>query len=234
MSTELHTLSGAFALDALSAEEAALFETHLEQCPACRDEVRELRAAAARMGASEAAVPPGALRERVLAAVDRVPQLPPRVTAIERARRRGWVPRVVAAAAAVLLVAGVGVGIAQRGDDGGSAEATAVTQVFRAQDAHTATVSTDHGKLTVATSPGMGRMAVETAGLRRLPKNEVYQLWTMHGTTATSVGVLHDLGAGAAMSMPSSGTTVAITVEPEGGSERPTTSPIVTVDPESV
>ena len=36
------------------------------------------------------------------------------------------------------------------------------------------------------------------------------------------------------MAMPSAGTTVAITVEPSGGSEQPTTRPIVTVDPATV
>ena len=44
MSTDLHTLSGAYALDALSAEEAEEFRTHLDGCQACREEVRELQA----------------------------------------------------------------------------------------------------------------------------------------------------------------------------------------------
>ena len=70
MTTELHTLSGAYALDALSAEEAAAFRTHLDTCVACCEEVRELRAAAARMGAGEAIVPPAHLKERVLEAAD--------------------------------------------------------------------------------------------------------------------------------------------------------------------
>ena len=33
MSTDLHTLSGAYALNALSAEEAEQFRQHLEACP---------------------------------------------------------------------------------------------------------------------------------------------------------------------------------------------------------
>jgi anti-sigma-K factor RskA len=77
MSTDLHTLSGAYAIDALSAEEAQAFDTHLEECQACRDEVRELQQAAALMGASEARAAPPALKARVLAAADQLPQLPP-------------------------------------------------------------------------------------------------------------------------------------------------------------
>ena len=51
---------------------------------------------------------------------------------------------------------------------------------------------------------------------------------------ATSVGVVENLKAGKAMAMPSAGTTVAITIEPAGGSEQPTSKPIVTVDPAKV
>ena len=39
MSSDLHTLSGAYALNALSAEEAEQFQRHLEACPACTQEV---------------------------------------------------------------------------------------------------------------------------------------------------------------------------------------------------
>jgi len=78
MTIDLHTLSGAYVLDALSPDEAEEFRLHLEQCQACRDEVRELQQAAATMGAREALTPPAELRARVLAAADRQPQLPPR------------------------------------------------------------------------------------------------------------------------------------------------------------
>ena len=71
-------------------------------------------------------------------------------------------------------------------------------------------------------------------GLRALSGKRVYQLWAVHGDTPTSAGVIKDLQAGAAMAIPSEGTTVAITVEPEGGSEQPTTAPFVSVDPRSV
>jgi anti-sigma-K factor RskA len=232
MSTDLHTLSGAYAIDALSEEEARQFARHLEECPACREEVRELRAAAARMGAAEALEPPPALKARVLAAADQMPQLPPRVTRLESVRQRRWSAKLAAAAAAVILAVSGGVAVfeAQRGDD----QSPVVAQVFQADDARTKTVQTDHGTVTVATSPRQGRMAVRTDGLRALSGKRVYQLWAVHGGTPTSAGVIKDLEAGAAMAMPSEGTTVAITVEPEGGSEQPTSAPFVSVDPRSV
>ncbi len=139
MSTDLHTLSGAYAVDALSVEEAQAFATHLEECQACRDEVRELQEAAATMGASEAVTPPPALRARVLAAADQLPQLPPKVTPISAAPSRRWTARVLSAAAAVVLVVAAGFAVSQSRQDQPSITASTAT-VFAAQDAHTKTV----------------------------------------------------------------------------------------------
>lgn len=239
MSTEVHTLSGAYALDALSAEEAAEFRAHLALCAACTQEVRELREAAATMGATEAGRAPESLKAKVLAEADRTPQLPPLttrssppVTGSESVRRRRWVPQVAAAAAAAVIAIGVGIGLNVTGDDD-VPMAAAVTQVFSAEDVHTATVETEHGTVRVATSPGRGEMAVDASGLEELDSEHVYQVWSIIEGQTSPVGVLaEDLGA--AMPMPPKGTQVAITVEPAGGSEVPTTDPIVAVDPATV
>jgi anti-sigma-K factor RskA len=234
MSTELHTLSGAYAVDALSDDEARLFDTHLKDCQACRDEVRELQHAAALMGASESVAPPAALRARVLAAADREAQLPPKVTAIGAAPSRRRAPRLVAAAAAVVLVLTGGFAVLKAQRDDSTHVASTVSQVFKAPDARTRSVPTTHGTHTVAASPSMGRMAVDTDGLQKLSGKRVYQLWAVHAGTMTSVGIVDDLDAGKAMAIPGEGTTVSLTVEPEGGSEQPTTTPFVNVDPKNV
>jgi anti-sigma-K factor RskA len=238
MTIDLHTLSGAYAIDALSAEEAEEFRSHLQQCPACRDEVRELQEAAARMGASEALVAPPSLKARVLAAADQAPQLPPKVApSVGRDRPRRLLPRLLVAAAAVVLVVGGAIGIANRGDDDSRppAVAAAVRQVFDAADAHTAEVRTANGgRVAVATSQDLGRMAVETEALPEPGRQKVYQLWTIHNGTPTSAGLVDDLAAGEAMAIPAAGTTVAITIEPAGGSDLPTTEPIVEMDPQQV
>jgi anti-sigma-K factor RskA len=232
MSTDLHTLSGAYALDALSAEEAEEFRRHLEGCPACQEEVRELRQAAALMGASESVAPPPSLKARVLAAADQQPQLPPRVTTLERARSHRWPARIAAAAAAVILVAAGALGISRIQSD---RQPSNVAQVFEAPDAHTATVGTSNGgKVTVATSRRLGKMAVETDRLPRLSGQEVYQIWAVNGGKKISAGLVDDVEEGAAMALPSPGTQVAITIEPAGGSPQPTSTPIIAVDPASV
>jgi hypothetical protein len=250
MSTDVHTLSGAYALDALTADEAEEFGAHLVVCESCRTEVREFREAAARMGAAEALVPSPGLRDRVLAAVDRTPKRPPapaqerqttggQATPLRTATRatgpRHWLTWVATAAAAVLLV-GVGVvGVrAVLGPDQGGLS-TAATAVFTSADVHTATVKTANGgRLRVGVSPKLDEMAVDTRDLPALDDGHVYQIWAVHDGAMKSAAVLTDLEAGAAMGLPAPATEVAVTVEPRGGSQQPTTAPIVQVDPHRV
>ena len=49
-SHDLHLLTGAYAVDALTGAELAKFEKHLDQCCSCAEEVRSLRETAARIG----------------------------------------------------------------------------------------------------------------------------------------------------------------------------------------
>lgn len=237
MSTELHTLSGAFALHALSPEEAEQFRRHLEECAVCRQEVRELQAAAAAMGQAEAVAPPAHLRQRVLAAADRTPQQPPRTgggTVVEVPPHR-WGRRMMMAAAAIVLVAAGAVGIAQIGGESEQVQlAEGVVKVFEADDAQTATMETENGgRISVAASPGLNQMAVDTDELPALDEEHVYQLWSVQGQQMQSVAVLEP-EKGASMEMPGPDTEVAITVEPLGGSAQPTTQPIMQVNPSQI
>lgn len=245
MSTDLHTLSGAYALHALSAGEAAEFRRHLAVCPACREEVRELRQAAARMGASEAVPPPPHLKARVLAVADRTPQLPPRSAGgggevIEVAPHR-WGRRWLLAAAAVVLVVAAGVGIAQVGDESEERQtllADGVIRVFEAEDAHTAEMPVEaagqEGRIRVAASPELDQMAVDSDELPPLDDEHVYKLWAVHGDEMELVGVLEP-EKGAFMGMPTPDTEVAITVEPlDAPPDRPTGEPIMRVNPSEI
>jgi anti-sigma-K factor RskA len=224
MSTDLHTLSGAYVLHALSDEEP------------CRDEVRELAEAAARMGAGEATSPPAGLRARVLAAADRQPQLPPLAPSMQTAPARRRLTRLGIAAAAAVLVAVAAIGIARlQGTHEPPLAGPTVSQVFRAPDARVATLRTSDGdRLRVALSKQTGRMAVATGTLHPLSDGKVYQLWALRNGRATSAGVVTDRKVGKVMPIPASGTKVAITVERAGGSNQPTSDPIVEVDPAKV
>lgn len=247
MSIDLHTLTGAYALDAVSPEECAEFEEHLEDCVACAQEVRELREIAARMGASEAMQPPPHLKALIVAAGDNQSQLPPRIEPpsgepqnqfVARSKRRNWQPRLLAAAAAAVLIGGAVIGVSHLDREPESNLAAGVTRVFKAEDANTKTMTTRNGgktyRISVATSPSRGEMAVDTDELPELSGNQVYQLWSIAGDRYESAAVLNDPKTGAAMAMPSPGVKVAITIEPGGGSEQPTTDPIVSMVPSEV
>src|SRR5436309_2474722 len=64
--TMLDELLGAYALDAVDADEAVAVEEYLERAPHAADEVARLRNAAAWIGATEALTPPPELHEAVL------------------------------------------------------------------------------------------------------------------------------------------------------------------------
>ena len=138
---DLHTLAGAYVLDAITEEERSVFAGHLAGCAACRDEIRELREAAARLGSSEHVWPRPELRGETIRAASQTSQLAPapfgpdgsttpdRSTGRQAgggarprwtrsrpprrlaAARRAAAPRLALAAAAVVLAAAVGVGL---------------------------------------------------------------------------------------------------------------------------
>ena len=55
--SDIHALSGAYAVDALDDIERAQFERHLAECPACTAEVGSLREAAALLAETTAVDP---------------------------------------------------------------------------------------------------------------------------------------------------------------------------------
>src|SRR6478752_4991281 len=79
--SDLHTLTGAYALHALDADERGRFERHAADCEACAQEVRELTATAARLGLAETVVTAPELKTRVMRHITTVRQEAPRTAA---------------------------------------------------------------------------------------------------------------------------------------------------------
>ena len=108
--SDIHALSGAYAVDALDDDERAQFEEHLAGCPACRSEVDSLREAAALLAETTVTAPSAELRDRVLADIAGTSAAAARagatVTALEPRRRRRVVTFLAAAAAAVAIGTG--------------------------------------------------------------------------------------------------------------------------------
>ena len=75
---DLHLLTGAYVLHALSPEEHAEFERHLPGCPSCSQEIRELAETAGKLASAVAVAPPEALKLQVMARISAERQEPPR------------------------------------------------------------------------------------------------------------------------------------------------------------
>jgi anti-sigma-K factor RskA len=213
--------AGAYVLGAMPAGERERFEAHLQTCAECREEVDELRPAAGALPmASPPVMPPRALKDRVMAEVEReaalLAQAGPAADRPERRRRggwgwlRGW--RLVPAAAA-LVVAGV---LAVSLVGGG-------TKTYEFQGASAELEVTDDGATIVAHD------------LPAPPEGKVYEVWLMPkgsktpeptdvlftptsdgAATAAIPGDVSDVGQ------------VLVTAEPMGGSDTPTSDPIMT------
>ena len=77
MNDDIHSLVGAYAVDAVDDAERARFEEHLATCAECRDEVESLRGAAAHLAASTDTAPPASLKASLLRDIRSVRPLPP-------------------------------------------------------------------------------------------------------------------------------------------------------------
>ncbi|OSY43847.1 anti-sigma factor [Streptomyces platensis] len=243
MSTvDLHTLTGAYALGALSEQESAEFTRHLAQCPACTLEVRELQETAARLALAVAEVPPAGLRTRVMAALPEVRQLPPRGRhATVAPLRRGMRHRLpYLAAAACLVVAALAGGLAvnsrneadeQRARTArAEQQAAAVSALMTAPDAtfHT-TALKGGGSGTVVASQRKGQTAFLYHGLPALSGQRVYELWYSRNGAMEPAGLVRTGSSSGAMLLtggPQGADGVGVTAEPQGGSSRPTTAPL--------
>jgi anti-sigma-K factor RskA len=232
MKQELHALVGAYAVDALDDIERRRFEDHLAECESCARETRGLREAASQLGAAVALPPPARLRERVLADVARVRPLPPRLS--DRRARRGGAPWLLTVAAvACLVVAGVMGGLtvrAQHRADRAEAAARQLTDVLAAPDVRQAQGrATTGGTGTVVASRTKGKAVVILAGVRALPTSQTYELWLMGPAKPRPAGLLRDSGKPVVAAGLGDATQVGVTVEPAGGSQQPTTPPVLTV-----
>jgi hypothetical protein len=247
-SADLHTLTGAFALHALSDRESEEFVRHLAACEACSQEVRELRETAGRLGLAAAEVPSPEFRARVMAALPEVRQLPPLVpeatsVSIWPLRRRRWLdlaPRFAVAASLLLALVAGGVAWNARQEAQVQRARNAQTQVqqlelstlMAAPDAsfHIARVR-GGGSSTVVSSASLQRTAFVYRGLAALPSSQVYQLWYSKDGQMVPAGLVPGSADGATLltGTPAGAAGVGMTVEPAGGSPRPTTAPILLV-----
>ncbi len=208
---ELRDQLAAYAAGALEAGETAAVESHLRTCREHDGELVELRATALALATLVAdAEPSPALAGRI-----------ERLTAEESpaaggARRRRW---LFPAAAAVLLAVFAGGWLA--GAMWVEIDAERYSYALRGPGE---TVVRFSGRL------GQAPMTVSMAGVPRLPAERSYQLWAIQDGRWLSVGTYNTNAQGEWRGVfefaLESGDEIAITVEPAGGSERPSSDPV--------
>ena len=244
--SDIESLLGAYALDAVSDDEAAAIEEHLPTCPRCSAEVAAHREVAALLGGGGADAPAGlwykiaaeldggiSQDSDALAASSIVTRLP--LARRARARRR---PLSAALLVAAVFLAVLGVMSAQISHLSNEVhQQQAITQrtgmasavaalLYAPHRMITLTGSTPNESATIAISPhGQGYWL--TSSLGRLSSSKTYQLWALARGQVVSVALLGaDPGAYSAFRLEPGITRVMVTVEPAGGSPAPT-SPVL-------
>lgn len=244
MTDDLHSLSGAYVVDALTEQEHRDFGVHLDRCATCREEVASLQEITPLLAETVAVEPPPSLRADILARVREAPQEPPLVAedggssdgsepAEELATvlplRPRWRSRGAALAAAAALL--VGGGITWQAVD--QVTTSASDEVLAAPDARTwQTTTPDGGRVEVIRSTDMGRAVLRVEALPDPGEGQAYQAWLQDDEgsmvpagvmTSTDSEMLLEGDVGAAVG-------VGLTTEPAAGSDQPTSDPVALIE----
>ena len=225
---ELQDLIPAHALDALDADDALLLEEHVVTCETCRLDLDELRETTALLAFATAPVePPARLRAAILDAVAVAESVPeaaqPRRTRL--AFLRGAFAGTLAGAAVALVI---GITLHSQLSDARSSRDAQAALVSSLIDPSTR-VQPLAGKLQGAVVRNGGNGKLVLVNLPNTGKGRTYEAWLIG---ANNVPVpAGTFAGGKALVVPLRGnagkaTTVAITVEPAGGSNKPTSPPI--------
>ena len=249
-SADIHTLTGAYAVDALDEFERRRFQAHLALCPACAREVDELRVTGTKLGVAAARQTPPTLRRTVMAqvAVTRQdsPTGPPtaQTQSPPATGRAGWGARLTAAtlAAATALTLGVAsVHIGQERDAAQTelarmhAQYAPVTQLAAAPDARAGSgPGVRGGTAFVIASQKLNKAVLLVSGLPTPTGGRTYQVWLIGHGHPRSVGLISSGASAPAAPLQfgdlAGAAKIGLTIEPAGGSPQPTTTPVVLFD----
>lgn len=234
MDAEAHELIAGYALDALEPADRVRAKELLERSEEAREELRALTETTAAMAtAVSGPAPPPGLRDRILesAREDRQTVVP-----LESRRRPRLAPvlGVAAAVAAVVAVAfGVwGLSVSSDLDESRAAlaQARAAAAVLASPDARTVGLEQGDGSLVVSGTDAV----LVLNGMQGAPEGKTWEVWVLDGQRPVRAGLFtggqpRDVVAVKGTVGP--GAKVLVTLEPSGGVDAPTTSPVVTSNP---
>ncbi|MGP3690235.1 anti-sigma factor domain-containing protein [Streptomyces sp. IBSNAI002] len=244
--SDIHVLAAAYALNSLDPGEREEFAAHLASCEACRHDVADFQATAARLAAATAQAPAAAMKQRTMADIDHVRQLPPHVPAGAPAaqaapavfrgvlRRKALPVALAASLAAAASFAGLAawqhqenLRLEQRARQS-EQRLDAVSTVLAAPDARTVHGRAGNGALTtVVASDRQNRAVFTAAGLPAPAAGKTYQLWLAHDGAMRPAGFIHRDGSVLIDGDTADADAVGLTLEPAGGSAQPTTNPLL-------
>jgi hypothetical protein len=233
MSSDLHELVAAYALDALDDDERERFERHLAECERCSEQLPELQEAAGALAyAAEGPEPPAALRGRILDAARAEPR--GKVIAFPKSR---WTLPAVGSVAAIAAVVAIGLGVwanslsnsldRERSVKEGYARAVELLGA----DASLTKLADGKGGLLVANSRDA---ALVLCGLSPAPSGKTYEAWVVEGKTPSPAGLFQGGGGcqPVLLNRPvPQGAVVAVTLERSAGEQKPTTPILVHSEP---
>jgi hypothetical protein len=243
------------AAGALSDDEYRVLDELLAADPELAREYAELQSSAAMLAEASSEPPPPKLRASVLEAIQGVDQLPgPEATAPTGApgpesdvvpvgdvgvaqpaeddrpsnvvpihHRRWMVPATAAAAVVMLLVGGL---IINRDAD---APADRMAEVLNDDDAVTIVLDGTLSGLRLVASEREDAAVLMGSGLGQPDAGLVFQLWAIHDEQKVGMGTFMPAATGeVALFVEGAGDDAewAVTVEPEGGSDQPTSDPV--------
>jgi anti-sigma factor RsiW len=228
---EVHQLTAAYALDALGDAEEAEYEAHLRHCERCREELATFQKTATALAyAAPPAAPPPALRKRIL---EQARSERPNVAPL----RPRWVLPAATGVAAAAAAAAVGVGVWAAGLSSSlSEERTArdrlerATEILARPEAERIPVEGADGALVLAPN---GEAALVVTGLDPPPAGQTYEAWVITDEKARPAGLFGVREETTVVALERSvpaGSIVAVTLEPEGGVEEPTGTPLLTAE----
>jgi anti-sigma-K factor RskA len=243
-------LKDAYVLDALPEEERRSFEEFLATHPERRAEIDELGAVAGLLAFSpEEQEPTPELRERIMAVVE--------AEAAPRRERRGSVFAGLAGyigarglalgAAALLLVGLLSWNLLLQGQvkdlqgqvqnsQGQVEDLQAQVQDAQAQQTQTVQLSgtwANQGADAEVASISENKIVLVADDLPSVPEGQTCQIWVIKGDVPEPSGLFQPGGTETAAPITTpikKGDTIAVTVEPAGGSEQPTTDPVLSAE----
>jgi anti-sigma-K factor RskA len=231
---DVRELLGAYALDALDADERARVDELLLADPSARAELHELEQGAAWLGHASLR-PPEHAWDAIAAEIERdladdraaevVPFRSPRVPS----RPRRWL--VAAAIAVVVAVGAAGVVTVVDRSSGPESVTSRYAAARRDPAARTVTLRTDDGAPAARAVVLPDRTGYMDG--RELPAaaaDRDFQLWAITPDGPVSAAVMHDPGGVHRFRVAPGATSLAVTNEPRGGSRAPTGNPVVSGD----